>query len=241
MTKSKSILSVDIEIADVFEVPEGADLDMFAPFHISVAGTAILGADEIAWYSKEEDGTPALHLISADALELLRYLKDAQEQGFRVCAWNGLSFDLKWIGYAAGDMKLAAEVALKLYDPMFQFFMLRGFPIGLGKAAEGLGIEQTKLMDGADAPAAWVAGDYQRVMDYVIGDCQITNKVVEAIEKRNAVQWMTQRGRLSAQFISKLETVETCMGWSLPDQSWMSTPLPVAKFNGWITEALANG
>lgn len=35
-------------------------------------------------------------------------------------------------------------------------------------------------MDGADAPKEWRAGNYQKVMDYVLGDCQMTNLIVLA-------------------------------------------------------------
>jgi hypothetical protein len=35
---------------------------------------------------------------------------------------------------------------------MFQFFNQAGFPVGLAKVAQAMGIPQEKLMDGADAP-----------------------------------------------------------------------------------------
>ena len=109
-------------------------------------------------------------------------------------AWNGLSFDLRWIGHVARDMKLAREVALQLYDPMFQFFKARGFPIALAKAGQGLGVSMSKLMDGADAPIRWQQGDHQAVLDYVMGDVRMTAEVAKAIVACGEVRWITQRG-----------------------------------------------
>ena len=176
------LLSFDIEISDVFELGKYQDIDKYAPFHISVAATAIHNGDERIWYS-EEDGRPALNLTQQRAHELLEYLDEMQQMGFMVCAWNGLSFDLKWIGHQAGDIALAARIALKSYDPMFRFINQAGFPASLAKVAQAMGISQEKLMDGADAPKEWCAGNYQKVMDYCLGDCQMTNLIVLAIRK----------------------------------------------------------
>ena len=94
------------------------------------------------------------------ARDVLIFLRAQQRAGSRVFAWNGLSFDLRWLGVAADDVPLAAEVALDLYDPMFQFFVQRGFLVALAKVADGLGIAETKLMDGADAPVEWARGNH---------------------------------------------------------------------------------
>ena len=146
------LLSFDIEISDVFELGKYEDIEKYAPFHISVAATAIHNGEERIWYSEDADGSPALSVTQQRAHELLEYLDEMQQAGFMVCAWNGLNFDLKWIGHQAEDMALAARIALKSYDPMFQFFNQAGFPVGLAQVAQAMGISQEKLMDGADAP-----------------------------------------------------------------------------------------
>ena len=45
------LLSYDIELSDVFELGEHEDMEKYAPFHISVAATAIHEGDEQLWYS----------------------------------------------------------------------------------------------------------------------------------------------------------------------------------------------
>ncbi len=114
------LLSFDIEISDVFDLDKHEDMEKYAPFHISVAATAIHEGEERVWYSEDEAGRPALNLTQHRAHELLEYLDKMQQEGFMVCAWNGLGFDLKWLGHQADDMPLAARIALKSYDPMYR-------------------------------------------------------------------------------------------------------------------------
>ncbi len=232
------LLSFDIEISDVFELGQHEDMETYAPFHISVAATAIHEGPERLWYSEDVDGRPALNLTPQKAHELLEYLDEKQQAGFMVCAWNGLHFDLKWIGHQAQDMTLAARIALKSYDPMFQFFNQTGFPVALAKVAEAMGISQTKLMHGADAPKQWRAGNHQEVMDYCLGDCQMTNKIVQAIQQAREVRWVTGKGTIRSEPMPRLKTVEEVIQDPAPDQSWMNTPIPKLKFYRWVQEAL---
>jgi hypothetical protein len=230
------LLSFDIEISDIFELGKHEDMEKYAPFHISVAATAVHGGEERVWYSKDAEGVPALNLTKERAHELLEYLDEMQQAGFKVCAWNGLGFDLKWIGHQADDMALAARMALKSYDPMFQFFNVAGFPVALAKVAEAMGISQEKHMDGADAPKEWRAGNHQKVMDYCLGDCQMTNLIVLAILEARQVQWVTARGTVSSKPMPCLKTVKEVIQDPEPDQSWMDTPIPKTKFCEWVQE-----
>ena len=235
------LLSFDIEISDIFELRKNEDMEKYAPFHISVAATAIHKGEERVWYSKDEEGQPTLNLTQQKAHELLEYLADMQQKNYMVCAWNGLSFDLKWIGHQAGDMGLAARIALKSYDPMFQFFNQAGFPVGLAKVAQAMGISQEKLMDGADAPKEWQAGNHQKVMDYCLGDCQMTNLIVRAIQKTGQVQWVTAKGSVSSKPMLHLKPVEEVIQDKGPDQSWMSTPIPKGQYYEWIKDVIGEG
>lgn len=231
------LLSFDIEISDVFEMEKYEDMEKYAPFHISVAATAIHDGAEQVWYSEDEKGCPVLNLTQQRAHELLEYLDAMQQHEYMVCAWNGLSFDLKWIGHQADDMALAARIALKSYDPMFQFFNQTGFPVSLAKVAQAMGISQEKLMDGADAPKQWQEGKYQEVMDYCLGDCQMTNLIVLAIQKAREVQWVTAKGYVSSKPMRRLKSVEEVIKDPEPDQSWMDTPMPRRKFYQWVLDA----
>ncbi len=165
---------------------------------------------------------------------LLDYLDQTEQAGHILVAWNGLSFDLKWIGHIAGDIPKAAKVARRMCDPMFQFFMTKGFPVSLESVARGMGLTCRKLMDGADAPVQWRAGNHQAVCDYVLGDTRMTVEIVLAIARQREIAWRTQKGTRSSIPISRLRTVEECLDDPMPDQSWMSQPIPKHKFVGWL-------
>ena len=53
------LLSFDIEISDIFELGRHEDMEKYAPFHISVGATAVVGGGEKVWYSNNEEGAPA--------------------------------------------------------------------------------------------------------------------------------------------------------------------------------------
>ena len=228
------LLSFDIEISDIFELKPHEDIEKYAPFHISVASTAIHEGDEQIWYSADTQNRPLLQMTKTTANDLLAYLKAKQNEGYCVCAWNGLKFDLQWIGYNAQNMKLASEIALHIYDPMFQFFNQRGFPVGLASVAKAMGIKQSKLMNSEDAPKQWQAGNYKKVMDYVLGDCQMTNLIANEIIKRKEIAWVTQKNEIRTEPVFRLKTVAEILKEPQPDQSWMKTKLPRESFYEWF-------
>jgi len=230
------LLSVDIEISNVFDLRPGEPIEKYAPFDIAVAATQIEGGEHRLWYSTDAAGRPMVNLERERAKELLQYLEEKQQEGYAVCAWNGLSFDLRWIARAAGDLATASRIARAMYDPMYQFFKLKGFPIGLPAVAKGLRIGMGKSMDAADAPREWQAGNHERVFDYVLGDVRMTNEIVSAIIRRREIAWITQRGKRSSVPVPRLRTVKECIAHPMPDQSWMSRPISDKKFTSWLAE-----
>jgi hypothetical protein len=225
-------VAFDIETANL--IAPDADLDSAGPLLISCSAAVTDTGLLRHWYMKDERGAPHGTLDAATALDMLQWLRQQQLAGVKVCAWNGLSFDLRWISHAAGDRKLAAEIALDLYDPMFQFMCQRGFPIGLASVGEALGIGEKKLMSGADAPQEWASGNRQRVLDYVAGDCRITEAIVARIVELREVRWKTKKGTLSREPMRALLKVRECLALPLPDTSWMGEPIPREKFYAWL-------
>jgi hypothetical protein len=117
---------------------------------------------------------------------------------------------------------------------MFQFYKLKGFPVGLAAVGKGLGVKMVKLMDGAHAPQAWIDGKHQQVCEYVKSDARMTVEIASAIARAKKITWVTKRGTTSSVPIPRLRTVEECIADPMPDQSWMDTPLPQEKFFGWM-------
>ncbi|HUR27130.1 MAG TPA: hypothetical protein VM509_03020, partial [Planctomycetota bacterium] len=234
VASARARVSFDIEIANEIDLRPGEDLDQHGPFDISCAAAVTDRGELKHWYAKDAAGTVQRSLDAAGARAVLWHLREEQRRGSMICAWNGLSFDLRWLGHAAQDMPLAREVALELYDPMFQFFVARGFPVGLASVAEGLGLAEKKLMHGADAPKEWARGNHQAVLDYVAGDCSLTDGVISRILDAGEIRWRTKKGTISVEPMRKLMPVRELLDAPLPDTSWMSVPLPRAKFTRWL-------
>lgn len=230
-----NFLAFDIEISNVFDLRPGEDIEKYAPFDISVAATEIAGGEQRLWLSHGPDGKPLINLERRQARELLTYLENKQRAGYRICAWNGLSFDLQWIARAADDVSTASRIALAMFDPMFQFFKLKGFPVGLAAVAAGLGIDTKKSMRAEDAAREWRAGNHKKVSDYVLGDVRMTNEIVSAIERSGKIAWVTQRGKRSTVAVPRLRSVEDCLGDPMPDQSWMDNPISQDRFTRWLS------
>ena len=224
----------DIEIANIVDLKPGEDLDTYGPFDIACSAAVDDRGTTRHWVSKDANGNPGGTLDRVQAHEMLTWLRDQQRAGVQVCAWNGLSFDVRWIGHVADDMRLAKEVALDLYDPMFQFMCQRGFPVALANVAEGLGIRETKLMTGDQAPIEWARGNQQLVLDYVASDCRITECVVARIVEQHEIRWKTKKGTMSREPMPALRRVRDALKLPLPDTSWMSEPLRREKFYGWL-------
>lgn len=228
-------LSFDIELADVIELAPGDDLDRHGPFRIACAATADDAGRVRHWHGVDARGAAGGALDAAQARDLLVTLRDAQRGGIPVFAWNGLSFDLRWLGHAAEDLALAREVALELRDPMFQFFVQRGFPVSLAAVADGLGIPERKQMNGADAPVQWAAGNTAAVLEYVAGDCRLTDAVVARIQTRGQIAWRTKKGSVSVEPMARLRPVRELLDAPPVDVTWMQDPIPRTKFIGWLT------
>lgn len=229
------LLAFDIEISNVFDLRSGEDINAYAPFDIAVAATQVYDAAPRLWYSADAAGKPTSQLDRATAAELLSYLDQMQQEGFAVCAWNGLGFDMRWIARAAGDVAAASRVARAMYDPMFQFYKVKGFPVALAAVGAGLGISTKKSMSGADAPREWQAGNYEAVFEYVQGDVRLTLEIIRAVERNRKIAWITRNGTRTAVPIAGLRTVADCMRDPMPDQSWMSSPIPQAQFTQWLS------
>ena len=229
------LLAFDIEISNVFDLRPGEDIDKYAPFDIAVAATEIAGGQQRLWLSRGPDENPLINLKRPQARELLKYLEDMQRAGYRICAWNGLGFDMQWIARAAGDVSTASRIALAMFDPMFQFFKLKGFPVGLAAVAAGLGIATKKSMGAEDAPREWRAGNHKKVCDYVVGDVRMTNEIVSTIARSGKIAWVTQKGKRSIVAVPRLRSVEDCLRDPMPDQSWMDSPIPQDRFTRWLS------
>ena len=244
---NKKLAAFDIEIAE--DIPEGVkDWKEIRPLGITCA--AIMLEDEpndpIWFYRRQPIITATTPQVFADRMSrqdcayLLEYLQGLELDGYTLTTWNGLGFDFDVLGEEADRPAHAAALALRHYDPMFQFFCENGFPVGLEAVSQGFRMEgKTEGMSGALAPEMWRDGQQEKVLEYVAQDCVVNLNIARAIIDSQEVKWITKKGRLGRKPAWKPLTVTECLELPEPDNSWMSDPIPRSQFTGWTTDALA--
>ena len=156
---------------------------------------------------------------------LVNYLTRHVRHGATLVTWNG-HFDLKVLAYECKNEEYfhkCQELALKMVDPMFQFLTQEGYCIGLEKAAQAMiGESKREGIHGADAPVLWKQGraEQDKVLSYVQGDVELTDRLFRQIEKQKELCWFTQAGKLRCVPFAPLYTVEECLGLSQADTPW---------------------
>jgi hypothetical protein len=127
-----------------------------------------------------------------NALELAEYLAKMAADGFTIVTWNGLAFDFDILAEESADAGTCAACALGHVDMMFHAFCHLGYPIGLDKAAQGMGVAgKLAGMVGAQAPRMWAEGRCHEVLEYVAQDVRTTLAIAQAAGFRRA--WLRSR------------------------------------------------
>lgn len=127
-------LAFDIEI--VKPIPDTAqEWKSYRPLGISCAATLTSEGKLDLWYGANPDGSPADGMSREDAKNLLSFLKQQAQQGYTILTWNGLGFDFDILAEESGMGIACRDLALDHVDMMFHIFCLKGFGVGLDKAA----------------------------------------------------------------------------------------------------------
>lgn len=222
----KKFLGFDLEIAK--EIPDGEDWKQHRPLGITCASA--VADDLIKSWSADLD-TP--YMTPLQCWEMVTDLVQLTNQGYSIVTWNGLQFDFDVLQEESGVNLY--ELALGHFDPMFQFFCMTGYPVGLDTVAKTMGLHgKLEGMTGALAPSMWKVNP-QLVIDYVIQDGRTTLEVANAIEEKKSVAWVTKSHKYKVQhFPMGLLPVRECLKFSLPDQSWMTSPKSRESFMEWM-------
>jgi RNase_H superfamily len=235
---ARRFLAFDIETAK--DVP-GEDFNWrpHRPLGISCAATLASPSDEVVlWHGKTNDGAPAPRMTREDAAGLLQYLCKMANEGFTILTWNGLSFDFDILAEEAASAATCKECALCHVDMMFHIVCSLGYPVGLDKAAQGMGLPgKPEGMTGFQAPKLWALGHHKDVLDYVSQDVRMALKIAEAAERQRKFEWITRKGTKSKMPLPKgWLTVSEALTLPEPDTSWMSNPLKRRNFTAWFAD-----
>jgi hypothetical protein len=176
--------------------------------------------------------------VRALAIDLMSYAC----AGFKVVGINSAGFDLRVMAEECRDTDIYRNLrglALDHYDPCFQMFCQRGFPVGLNALAKGFGLgSKTEGMDGSKAASDWLGTreDQERVLAYCEQDARLTLDVALNIESASQIRWISKKGKDNWEPVERLLTVRECLQLPLPDTSWMDNPWSREKFAGWLDE-----
>ena len=119
---------------------------------------------------------------------------------------------------------------------MFHVVCRLGYPVALGKAAEGLGLPgKSGGLTGYDAPVLWAQGRYQDVLDYNVQDARLALTIAQETERRGELVWITRRGSKGRMPLERgWKSVREALALPLPDTSWMSNPPARGDFLSWL-------
>ncbi len=207
------------------------------PLGISCAGLLFEGQEPRLWYSKNQVGEIQPRMNKEDLGNLLKTMRDAVQEGWTIVTWNGLGFDFDVLAEESGEWDLCRELAWSQIDMMFHFVCVKGYPLGLDKAAQGLGLGGKMVgVSGADAPALWAKGEFDTVLAYLAQDVVTTMEVAKTVDQKGSLSWTSQRGSFQqVRFPSGWLPAKAALDLPLPDTSWMSRPLPREGFFEWTT------
>jgi len=235
MNKSFKLIAFDIEIAQ--SLPDGVeDWSHHRPLGISCAATLTGGESSVLWYGSKDAGEYRDRMNPGEAQELVKYLLAQVEQGGVILTWNGLGFDFDILAEESGMLAECSALARQHIDMMFHVFCVKGYALGLDKAAKGMGLAgKTAGMTGDMAPRLWQEGEYLKVLEYLQQDVQTLIELWAAVDGLRKLTWISNRGYPQRLPLPKgWVTVEEALNLPLPDTSWMSNPWQRSKFTGWL-------
>lgn len=229
-------VAFDLEISKQLPSQE-QNLLKHRPLGISCAATAESGCEKArTWYSREASGNPSSQVSRSDAVALVHYLMERAEAGDSIVTWNGLKFDFIVLADESGLNAECRELARAHVDMMFHFFCIKGFPVSLDKAAEGMKVTpKSKVVSGAMAPGLWAEGKCEEILEYVAQDAMTTLELAETCDKKGKLSWITGKGSKSTAILERgWLSVEKARRLPSPDTSWMDSPIRRASFTDWL-------
>ena len=171
---------------------------------------------------------------------MVEYLSAQTVAGRTVVTWNGIGFDWQVIAEESHMTDVCRDLALDHVDMMYHFHAVKGFPLGLNAAAQGVGTgSKTAGMSGVDAPQLWADGNREAVVTYCKQDATLTLQVAQSTQRNLRLDWTSRSGRPNNLLIPEgWLTVRQAADLPIPDTSWMDDPIPRSAFNAWLYDDL---
>jgi hypothetical protein len=236
---TRNYVAFDIETAKV--LPESVtDLMDHRPLGIACVAAVVSGREEpFVWYGAK-GGKPAAQMSQAEVRSMIEQFAAWADDGYTLLSWNGLGFDFNVLAEESDLAEQCARIALSHVDMMFHVVCELGYPVGLGKAAEGLGLPgKSAGITGSDAPLMWAQGRCEDVLEYNVQDARLALAIALEAERRGELLWITRRGSTGRMPLKHgWRSVQEALKTPLPDTSWMSDPPTREEFTSWLPDSL---
>jgi hypothetical protein len=238
------LASFDLEI--MRQVPDEIEnwLDYYS-LGISCAAVALSDKKDLKIW-KNQDG-----LTRKEAKQLVKDLQEISKD-YNILTWNGASFDFQILAEESGLFDECAELAINHIDMMIMITFTKGYFLGLQKVCEGMGIKgkvkQVKLnngtwitdMKGNKAPILWRLGEFNAVLEYLVGDVLQPIELAQKIIETKSMTWKSNGGNQQKIIVPQLLPVKQCFKIPKPDTSWMNKPPTREHFVEWMPEKFRN-
>lgn len=235
MDTNRNYVAFDIETAKV--LPESVtDLMDYRPLGIACAAAVVAGREEpIVWHGAN-GGRPAAQMSQAEVRSMIEQFAAWADEGYTLLSWNGLGFDFNVLAEESGLTEECARIALDHVDMMFHVVCELGYPVGLGKAAEGLGLPgKCGGITGCDAPLMWAQGRCAEVVEYNVQDSRLALTIALEADRRGELLWITRRGTTGRMPLGQgWYSVRQALQIPRPDTSWMTDPPTREEFTAWL-------
>lgn len=229
----RKFVGMDLETVKI--TPPGEDWQQHRPLGISCA--AFVSRTQSKVFSASPDNK---QMTTEEVRQMVDWMENLERHGATFVTWNGLYFDWSVIAEESDDNDRCQELAINHVDMMYHLFCAKGFPLSLASAAQGMRVgSKTENMTGELAPKMWADGRRQEVMDYCHQDAQLTLSLAITCEQNRRLDWVSRSNRLNRlQLPDGWLSVRDAADMDLPDTNWMENPIPRARFDTWVTNAL---
>ena len=243
-----------------FDLETDGLFDGDAPPTILCAATTLMkGSDttagdyEIVDSRHWEGGESGMSIEQVE--DMINYMVSANKisglDNIRCLGWNSVGFDFKVMYHTTSSIELKNAILALVessVDPMFNFFMAKGFPVSLNATAKAMTPSYIKSVPGM----SWTLGNGGatgrfEILQYCKRDVNVVATVVSAIEGKGKLEWWTKggHGRPSRKAVwqplaSYTLSMPLCeaMHQPEPDNTWMGEDRPkIDNFVGWIKKA----
>lgn len=226
-------IGFDIETHKIVE--DGHNLQAERPLGISCASLWVDGKPHL-YYDCVDDVPSTEKMSQSLCKDFVNDLLQYAEHGDQIVTWNGLQFDFDILAEESGMFDECKKLAMEHIDLMFIIACTKGYPAGLNAVSVGMGLSgKTEGMHGDLAPVMWQMSleDRMKVLEYVGQDTKLVVDLVNLVQKKRGMIWMSKSGRPTYCPVPYLMTVEQCLNLPKVDTSWMTNPKTREDYYAW--------